>query len=181
MFFGAAERISKAIADDHDPRGAEVSVVIIRMSQIGMLDATGAHTLAELAEELESRGITVIIKGVQPEHLTLLANMGIVEALRHENHLIDSLDEAIAHARSHVNRRCTHEKFPSKFAWFSTKPGGVWLRHVQSGVGGLYVGGGLLVTAAVLVFANRLYGEDQAYRPVRPAMAAVVGALCRCW
>ena len=103
MFFGAAERISKAIAGDHDPRGAEVSVVIIRMSQIGMLDATGAHTLAELAEELESRGITVIIKGVQPEHLTLLANMGIVEALRHENHLIDSLDEAIAHARSHVN------------------------------------------------------------------------------
>lgn len=103
MFFGAAERISKAIAGDHDPHGAEVSVVIIRMSQIGMLDATGAHTLAELAEELESRGITVIIKGVQPEHLTLLANMGIVEALRHENHLIDSLDEAIAHARSHVN------------------------------------------------------------------------------
>ena len=45
------------------------------------------------------------------------------------------------------------------------------------GWAGLYVAGGLLVTAAVLVFANRLYGEDQAYRPVRPAMAAVVGAL----
>ena len=45
------------------------------------------------------------------------------------------------------------------------------------GWAGLYVGGGLLMTAAVLVFANRLYGEDQAYRPVRPAMAAVVGAL----
>ena len=100
MFFGAAERLSNAITDTDRP---DVSVVIIRMSQIGMLDATGAHTLAELAEELESRGITVIIKGVQPEHLTLLANMGIVEALRHENHLIDSLDEAIAHARSHVN------------------------------------------------------------------------------
>ena len=66
MFFGAAERISKAIADDHDPHGAEVSVVIIRMSQIGMLDATGAHTLAELAEELESRGITVIIRVSSP-------------------------------------------------------------------------------------------------------------------
>ncbi|MCB9417904.1 MAG: hypothetical protein H6522_12335 [Mycolicibacterium sp.] len=45
------------------------------------------------------------------------------------------------------------------------------------GWAGLYVGGALLVTAAVLVFANRLYGEDQAYRPVRPAMATVVGAL----
>ena len=29
------------------------------------------------------------------------------------------------------------------------------------GWAGLYVGGGLLMTAAVLVFANRLYGEDQ--------------------
>ena len=67
-----------------------------------MLDATGAHTLAEIAEELEERGITVIAKGVQAEHRKLLANMGIFEALRHENHLVDSLDEAVAHARSHV-------------------------------------------------------------------------------
>ncbi len=44
MFFGAAERISQAITDAEHP---EVSVVIIWMSQLGMLDATGAHTLAE--------------------------------------------------------------------------------------------------------------------------------------
>ena len=99
MFFGAADRISNAITDVED-----LSVVIIRMSQLGMLDATGAHTLAEIAEELEARGITVIIKGVQPEHLNLLTNMGIFEALRHENHLMDTLDEAVAHARSHVPR-----------------------------------------------------------------------------
>lgn len=36
--------------------------------------------------------------------MALLANMGIVDALRHENHLIDSFDDAIAHARSHVAR-----------------------------------------------------------------------------
>lgn len=99
MFFGAAERLSSAITDTDRP---DVSVVIIRMSQLGMLDATGAHTLAEIVEELEARGITVIIKGVQPEHRNLLANVGIFDALRHENHLMDSLDEAIAHARSHV-------------------------------------------------------------------------------
>ena len=100
MFFGAVERISQAIADIEQP---EVSVVIIRMSQLGMLDATGAHTLAEIAGELESRGITVIIKGVQPEHMNLLANMGVLDALRHENHLMDSLDDATAHARSHID------------------------------------------------------------------------------
>ena len=80
----------------------EVSVVIIRMSPLGMLDATGAHTLARIAEELESRGVTVIIKGVQAEHMNLLTNVGVIDSLRHENHLIDSLDDAIAHARNHL-------------------------------------------------------------------------------
>lgn len=98
MFFGAAERISHAITDAKHP---EVSVVIIRMSQLGMLDATGAHTLAGIAHELEARGITVIVKGVQAEHLNLLARMGIFDALRHENHVINSLENAVAHARTH--------------------------------------------------------------------------------
>jgi SulP family sulfate permease len=99
MFFGVAERISNLITDADHP---DVSVVIIRMSTLGMLDATGAHTLSRIAEELESRGVTVIIKGVQAEHMDLLTNVGVIDSLRHENHLIGSLDGAIAHARSHV-------------------------------------------------------------------------------
>jgi SulP family sulfate permease len=98
MFFGVAERISNTITDADHP---DVSVVIIRMSKLGMLDATGAHTLGRIAEELESRGVTVIIKGVQPEHMDLLTNVGVIDSLRHENHLIDSLDDAIVHARLH--------------------------------------------------------------------------------
>ena len=102
MFFGAAERISAMITDPEHP---QTDVVIIRMSQLGLLDATGAHTLAEITTELESRGITVIIKGVQPEHLNLLTNVGVLDELRHENHLIDSLDDAVTHARSHIIER----------------------------------------------------------------------------
>ncbi|CAM3545069.1 SulP family inorganic anion transporter [Mycolicibacterium frederiksbergense] len=99
MFFVAAERISTEILDASH---AEARVVIIALSQLGMLDATGAHTLACIAEELESRGITVIIKGVRPEHRDLLANIGIIASLRHENHLIETLEEAVAHARRHA-------------------------------------------------------------------------------
>lgn len=99
MFFGAAERISSAIVDADHPH---VSVVIIRMSQLGILDATGAHTLAQITTELEDRGMTVIIKGVRPEHMNLLTNVGVIDSLRHENHLMDSLDDAIGHARTHV-------------------------------------------------------------------------------
>ena len=71
MFFGAAERISTAISSGAHS-DATVRVVIIRMSHLGMLDATGAHTLAEIVSDLEGRGITVIIKGVQDDHLKLL-------------------------------------------------------------------------------------------------------------
>ena len=105
MFFGAAERISSAIqADAGHPT---VTVVIIRMSHLGMLDATGAHTLAEIVTDLEARGITVIIKGVQEQHLKLLTGVGVIESLRHEQHLMDSLDDAIEHAREHVGAQ-TH-------------------------------------------------------------------------
>ncbi|HMS76172.1 SulP family inorganic anion transporter [Gordonia sp. (in: high G+C Gram-positive bacteria)] len=101
MFFGAAERISTAItggADDHP----DVRVVIIRMSRLGMIDATGAHTLAEIVTELEGRGVTVILKGVQDEHHQLLSGVGVFDSLRHEKHLIGDLDDAIAHAREHI-------------------------------------------------------------------------------
>jgi len=99
MFFGAAERISSAITEADAP---QVRVVIIRMSQLGFLDATGAHTLAQIATDLEKRGITVIIKGVRDEHAALLSNVGVFDSLRHENHLVDTLEEAIEHARQHV-------------------------------------------------------------------------------
>ena len=105
MFFGAAERISAAIGDAHNLD--HVDVVILAMSRVDMLDATGANAVAQLAAELEQRGITVIIKGVQPDQLPLMMNVGVVDALRHENHLVDSLSEAVAHARSHV-RAASH-------------------------------------------------------------------------
>lgn len=102
MFFGVAERMSSTISEIE---ADDISVVIIRLSQLGTLDATGANSLAQIATELERRGITVIIKGVQPEHSKLLSNVGVFESLRHEKHLIDSLEDAIEHARSHVARQ----------------------------------------------------------------------------
>ncbi len=97
MFFGAAERMSTDIVDLCT---SGTTVVIIRLSQLGLMDATGAHALTDITQELESRGITVITRGVQPEHKDLLANVGIVESLRHQNHLVDTLEEAVRHART---------------------------------------------------------------------------------
>ncbi|MFB8229592.1 SulP family inorganic anion transporter [Cellulosimicrobium sp. NPDC055967] len=102
MFFGAADRVLTEVTDAsaHD----DVAVVVLRLSQLRMVDATGAKALGELVEGLEARGVTVLVKGVQERHRSLLTNVGALAELRHENHLFDTLDDAIEHARSHVRR-----------------------------------------------------------------------------
>lgn len=99
MFFGAAERILQEIS-----QVSEVQVAIIRLSQLRMLDATGAHALVEVIAALELRGITVLLKGVRPDHLDLVTNVGVIRSLRHHKHLFEHLPDAVAHARSHVLR-----------------------------------------------------------------------------
>jgi SulP family sulfate permease len=99
MFFGAAERILQEISQVRD-----VQVAIIRLSQVRMLDATGAHALVEVISALELRGITVLLKGVRPDHLALVTNVGVIRSLRHHKHLFEDLPAAVEHARSHVRR-----------------------------------------------------------------------------
>lgn len=99
MFFGAAERILQEISQVKD-----IQVAIIRLSQVRLLDATGAHALVEVIAALELRGITVLLKGVRPEHLALVTNVGVIRSLRHHKHLFTDLPSAIEHARSHVRR-----------------------------------------------------------------------------
>lgn len=99
MFFGAAERILQEISQVKD-----IQVAIIRLSQVRLLDATGAHALVDVIAALELRGITVLLKGVRPEHLALVTNVGVIRSLRHHRHLFTDLPSAIKHARSHVRR-----------------------------------------------------------------------------
>jgi SulP family sulfate permease len=81
-----------------------VTVVILRMSQLELVDATGAHVLSEIVQQLERRGVTVLIKGVREGHVELFTTVGVLSSLRHSNHLFDDLAPAVAHARSHVLR-----------------------------------------------------------------------------
>lgn len=99
LFFGAAERMLERVTALHD-----IEVVLIRMSQLQILDATGAQVITDMIVSLERRGITVLVKGIQPRHLKLAERVGVLRSLRHQNHLFDDLGAAVAHARSHVAR-----------------------------------------------------------------------------
>jgi SulP family sulfate permease len=99
LFFAAADRVLDAVT------GLDgVEVVVLRMSQLELVDATGAHVLSEIVRRLEARGVTVLIKGVREGHTELFRAVGVLDALRHHRHLFDDLPSAIAHARSHVAR-----------------------------------------------------------------------------
>ncbi len=99
LFFGAAQRFLTELTAVTD-----VKVVILRLPDVQVLDATGAQILGETVSELEARGITVLLKGARSEHLRTLRAVGAIDRLAHQRHLFDNLDDAIAHARLHVRR-----------------------------------------------------------------------------
>jgi sulfate permease, SulP family len=99
LFFGAADRMLERVT-----RITNVTVVILRLSQLQALDATGARVIMQMVRDLERQGVTVLIKGIQAEHLQLATRVGVVAALRHPNHLFTDLEAAVEHARSHVAR-----------------------------------------------------------------------------
>jgi SulP family sulfate permease len=99
LFFGAAQRFLATLSETGDVR-----VVILRLPRLRMIDATGAQALGQVVEDLEARGITVLLKGPRPEHIAVLRAVGVLDRLAHDRHVFEDLDEAIAHARSHVTR-----------------------------------------------------------------------------
>ncbi|GAA2244599.1 SulP family inorganic anion transporter [Rarobacter faecitabidus] len=97
LFFGVADRVMQRVADH-----GGVDIVILRLSHLQHVDATGAHTLAEIVQALERAGVTVFIKGIRPGHLQVMTRVGALDALRHPNHLFDDLEAAVAAARGHL-------------------------------------------------------------------------------
>ena len=99
LIFASADRVFEEIT-----RMRDSTVVILRMSKLEHVDASGAHALQDIVQSLERRGVTVLIKGVQPVHEDLFRTIGVLASLRHHRHLFTSLDDAVEHARSHIAR-----------------------------------------------------------------------------
>lgn len=99
LFFAAAHDFLLELAEV-----SRVRVVVLRMSHVTTIDATGAHVLADVIGRLERRGVTVLLSGVRPQHRKVLERLGVDERLAHERHLFARTPDAIAHARLHAAR-----------------------------------------------------------------------------
>ena len=99
LFFGAAHSFLLGLSEV-----ADVRVVILRLSRVAVLDATGASVLADTIARLEARHVTVLLSGVRPDHEQVLSRLGVFDELAHERHVFDTTPAAIAHARKHAAR-----------------------------------------------------------------------------
>jgi SulP family sulfate permease len=100
LFFGASARFLAQLTATSD-----VQVVILRLSNVAMLDATGARAIGEIVEQLAAQHVTVLLKGASAEHTRLLSAVGALAPVLAHGHVFAALPEAVAHARKHVAHR----------------------------------------------------------------------------
>lgn len=94
LFFAAAHRFLHELTEV-----ADVRVLILRMSRVTTLDATGAHLLDDAVRDLERRGIDVLVSGISPSHRGILDRSGALTDLAARGRLFPDTPEAIAAAR----------------------------------------------------------------------------------
>ena len=99
LFFAAAHRFLLELTEV-----ADVRVVILRMSRISTMDATGALVLKDAVEKLKRRGILVLASGIRTSQVQVLASVGALDLLRHEGREYASTPEAIRGGRDHLEK-----------------------------------------------------------------------------
>lgn len=98
LFFAAAHQVLLEL-----PTIADVRVVILRMSRVSTLDATGAHVLGDAITALEHRGITVMLSGITDTHHCVLTTLGVGEHLRREGLVFPDTPAAIRRAHEIID------------------------------------------------------------------------------
>ncbi|MFE6662417.1 SulP family inorganic anion transporter [Streptomyces sp. NPDC057697] len=99
LFFAGAHRFLLELSEV-----ADVRVVILRLSRVSTMDATGALVLKDAVEKLNRRGIAVMTSGLRPDQRRTLESVGALDLLRREGREYATTPEAIAGARAHLRR-----------------------------------------------------------------------------
>ncbi|GGS54145.1 SulP family inorganic anion transporter [Actinokineospora fastidiosa] len=99
LFFAAAHRFLLELPDI-----ADVSAVILRMSRVTAIDASGVLVLKDTIDRLERRGIAVYVSGVRDGHHRPLEALGVIGRLDADGRMFATTPEAISAARDLLRR-----------------------------------------------------------------------------
>jgi SulP family sulfate permease len=94
LFFGVAEKLEAAL----ERSSATPPVVIFRMRNVPVIDATGLRVLNLVREKFERRGTRMIFSGMQPQPMKVLFEGGFIDAVGLEN-ICANIDAALGRAR----------------------------------------------------------------------------------
>ena len=97
FFFGAADKFKETIGSIQ----RAPAVLILRMRNVGLLDATGLALIKELVKKGKREGTTLILAGVHEQPKDAMARSGLLENIGQENICTD-LIEALARARAAI-------------------------------------------------------------------------------
>lgn len=98
VFFAAVDSFERALAHTHtDPK-----VLVIRLLRVPFMDITGLHVLKEVVEDIESRGVRVILCEANTRVKTKLIRSGIIEGVDQARYF-ENFADAIADAATMVD------------------------------------------------------------------------------
>ncbi|VEB37836.1 transporter [Legionella sainthelensi] len=98
FFFGAVENFERALAGTHtDPQH-----LIIRLKWVPFIDITGLQTLEEVINDLQKRGVNVMLSGANDRVRGKLQKSGIIDLIGEKNNF-HTFDEALAYLKESMH------------------------------------------------------------------------------
>lgn len=117
MFFGVADRIEEEIT-----RLDTVRVVIIRLSRVGIMDATGAKALTDIVTALRRADNNVLLVGLRTTHEALTDRLGLGIAMGGTDRFFDSMDDAVEAAERIIAEEIAEEEAARAYALANPAP-----------------------------------------------------------
>jgi SulP family sulfate permease len=107
FFFGAAGKFQTATA------GTSCRVLILRMRNVPIMDATGVNVLEELLRRTDKDKTTVLFSGIQQQPHTVMRRYGLFDKIKTDN-IHETIVEALLHAADIVAEELRREKSERK-------------------------------------------------------------------
>ena len=103
MFFAATDKLL-----DIDSNESGISVIILRASNMTLLDIEAIRNLEKMVEQCKKNGVTVIVSHVKDQPLRAMQKVGLINKIG-EEYFVDNVDEAIEIAERIIEEKKKQE------------------------------------------------------------------------
>jgi SulP family sulfate permease len=98
FFFGAVEQFERALLSMYGGTPGDPRVLVLALRRVPFMDITALHTLEDVVQHLQRRGVKVLLTGANERVAGKLQRAGILDLVGRANVLPD-LSQALAACR----------------------------------------------------------------------------------